>query len=82
MSNATCKCMYNDKVWLVIELADEFNLRPEVLRGRFRTCKESVKHEGKTIPVVTDHQLRRCNQGLVSFHVNAMNKEWQSRRLV
>ncbi len=84
MTNATRKCMYKARIWLVIDLANEFNIRPELLRGRFKACKETATHEGKVIPVVTDHELRSVNHGLGvgSPQVGELNKKWQSRRLV
>ena len=83
MTNATRKCMYKAKLWLVVDLANEFGLRPEILRGRFKACKETAIYEGIEIPVVTDFELRAVQSfGAGSLGVNTLNKKWLSKPLV
>ena len=83
MTNATRKCMYKARIWLVVDLANEHNIRPEILRGRFKACKETAIYEGIEIPVVTDFELRAVQSfGAGSLSVNTLNKKWLSKPLV
>jgi hypothetical protein len=75
--------MYKAKIWLVVDLANEHNIRPEILRGRFKACKETAIYEGIEIPVVTDFELRPVQSfGAGSLSVNVLSKKWLSKPLV
>ena len=75
--------MYKARIWLVVDLANEHNIRPEILRGRFKACKETAIYEGIEIPVVTDFELRAVQSfGAGSLGVNTLNKKWLSKPLM
>jgi hypothetical protein len=84
MTHPKAICIYEERFRLVVDLAREYDLSPEVLRGRLKFCKERVKHEGDLIPVATDHELRKldkANSGS-GLNRNKLSSEWLSKPLV
>ena len=77
-------CIHEERFRLVVDLAREYDLSPEVLRGRLKFCKERVKHEGDLIPVATDHELRRVGMpgSGCGRNRNKLSSEWLSKPLV
>ncbi len=80
-----CSCEYNSKIYLIVDLARMSGVPPEVLRGRFKAAKSSVVHNGRTIPVLTDFDLRPVGATSANFgapKITELNREWLSKPLI
>ena len=81
----TCRCQYNLKVYLIVDLARECGIPPEVLRCRFKAAKSSVPYNGGMIPVLTDFDLRPVGATTGNFQrpsIVQLNQEWLSKPLI
>ena len=85
MTTPSCRCKYNSKIYLVVDLSKKCGVAPEVLRSRFKAAKSWSRYKGRLIPVLTDYDLRPVGAANAMFsgtRITELNREWLSRPLI